>query len=136
MVAVFSMTNAAFLDRRFMDPITLATLTSAVTVLGTEILKGAASSVGKDLWGKIKAVFGWNVEPSMSDLPVEVATRLSADGALAKSILALLKSSSSIENTATALVGNINADQVIVSQTIHVEHDFNVSVGHTHQTPS
>ena len=42
-----------------MDPVILAVITSAVTLLASESLKGAASAAGRDAWGRIKALFGW-----------------------------------------------------------------------------
>jgi hypothetical protein len=40
------------------DPVTLATITSAVTVLGNEYLKGVGSEAGKTIWIAVKLLFG------------------------------------------------------------------------------
>ena len=48
-----------------MEPLTLATLTAAVTVLATEVGKGAAAEAGKSAWGKIKSLFKWSAEPAL-----------------------------------------------------------------------
>ena len=51
-----------------MEPLTLATLTSAVTVLALEVGKGPAAEAGKSAWGKIKSLFRWSAEPAEADL--------------------------------------------------------------------
>jgi hypothetical protein len=58
------------------DPISLATLTSAVTVLGAECIKGASRGAGQDLWGKVKSLFNWGADPDLADLAVKVASKL------------------------------------------------------------
>ena len=41
------------------DPITLATVTSALTLLGHKVAEKAATDAAQSLWVRIKKVFGW-----------------------------------------------------------------------------
>jgi len=100
-----------------MDPITLATVTAAATTLGTECLKGMASESGKDLWGRIKSLFGWKEDPALPEIADKIARRLEADATLSKELIALLQSRPS--ETASQLVGHIVAEKVIVIGTNH-----------------
>ena len=65
-----------------MDPVTLATITSAVTVLATECAKKAAAEAGKDLWAKIKSLLKWNDEPPIATVPERIARELQSDPSL------------------------------------------------------
>ena len=105
------------------DSITLATVTSAVVVLATECAKGV-SSASKDLWGKVKSLFGWHSEPKPTDLAQAVASKLEKDDALVVQILDLLKSDSASGTPAGTLVGNIDATKVVVATRIDVAGDF------------
>lgn len=51
-----------------MEPLTLATLTAAVTVLALEVGKGAAAEAGKSASGKIKSLIRWSPDPGVADL--------------------------------------------------------------------
>jgi len=105
-----------------MDPITLATITAAVTVLATEAAKGAASEAGKDLWGKLKTLFGWQTDPKPEELPQTLARRINDDAQLAKQVLDLLQQHPT--TTASAMVGHIQAAKVIVANEIRIEGDL------------
>lgn len=50
-----------------MEPLTLATLTGAVTVLASEVGKGIASEAGKSAWGRIKSLFNWSADRAEDD---------------------------------------------------------------------
>jgi len=110
-----------------LDPITLATATSALTVLACEVGKGVADSAGEDLWKKVKAILHWETEPKLPDLPVEIASQLSSDETAAQAVLSILKSAP-VPTTAAALVSRIDANKVmVVSGNITVSRDFNFS---------
>ena len=97
-----------------MDPITLATITSALTVMASEVAKGFASNVGEDLWKKVKSLLGWTSEPKPADLAPELAKLLQADEHLARRVIELLQSGEAHGSTAGALVGKIDAKNVTV----------------------
>ncbi len=99
-----------------MEPVTLAMLTSAVTVLALEVGKGAASELGKSAWGKIKSLFKWSAEPAEADLSADIAKALEANEALARQVVEILQAQST--GTASTLVGTINADKVVVADKI------------------
>ena len=109
-----------------MDPISLAAATSAVTVLGTDVIKGAASSAGKDLWEKVKNLLTINVDPAVADVPIVVASRLENDEDLLRQLVQLLKASNSSESFAGALVGRLDSDKAVVVQNMVVKGDFNM----------
>jgi hypothetical protein len=100
-----------------MDPITLATITSAVTVLATEAGKASASEAGKSAWAGIKRALGWTTqgqEPKPTDLPMAVATRLRDEPDLAKLVLQLLQATPAEVSASRALVERIDAKNVMV----------------------
>ena len=97
-----------------MEPITLATTTSALTLLATEVAKGLGDEAGKDLWEKVKRLLHWSGDPQTSELSVKLATELSADDELASQVIKLLQSSPNV-GTPAALVGRIDADKVFVT---------------------
>ena len=99
------------------DPITVATITSAVSVLGNECLKGIAGEAGKTLWGRIKSKLGWNSEPDPAAIPAETAKKLSASPELAKEILELLHTAKGV-GVVGQMVGSITAEKVVVAETI------------------
>ena len=99
-----------------MDPVTLATLTGAVTVLASEVGKGIASAAGKNAWGKIKSLFRWSAEPAEADLSAGIAKALQANEALARQVVEILQAQST--GTASKLVGTINAEKVVVAKKI------------------
>ena len=105
-----------------MDPITLATVTAALTMLATECAKGVASEAGKSAWTKIKSLFGWKAEPAPAQLPTDIAERLAKDDALLSQVAELLKKKST--GTASMMVGSIRAKKVVVAKKIKVGRDF------------
>jgi hypothetical protein len=108
------------------DPISLATVTAALTVLATDAIKGVASSAGKDIWGKVKTLFGWKAEPNLNDLAVAIASRLEKDETLLTQIVTLLKSVGPTESTAAAIVGRVDATKAVIVQRLDVAGDFNM----------
>ena len=92
-----------------MEPLILATLTSAVTVLASEVGQGIASAAGKSAWGRIKALFKWPAEPAEPDLSAEIAKSLAANEALARQVVEILQAQST--GTASKLVGRISVDK-------------------------
>ncbi|MCA8999026.1 MAG: hypothetical protein KDA80_18645, partial [Planctomycetaceae bacterium] len=105
-----------------MDPITLATVTSALTVLGTKCAEGAASQLGKDLWSRTKGLLGWTEEPDIQELPKAIATTLITDQERMNQIVALLHDAkmkdSSVQLVGT-LVGNLTAEKAVVAQNVN-----------------
>jgi|GEM_PF-1661961 len=104
-----------------MDPIILATATSALTLLGTETAKGIASQAGKDVWSKAKNLLGFTKEPAAPDLPKAIATRLNNDEALLAQIITLLADANAADSSvqiAESLVGSLTAEKVVVAQRI------------------
>ena len=104
------------------DPVALASITSAVTVLGHEYLKGIASEAGKSTWTGIKSLLVWISDPPPAEIPERVANAITAAPDTAHKLLELLKSNQT--GTATAMVGKIEASggKVIVANTIVTDH--------------
>jgi hypothetical protein len=100
------------------DPVALASLTSAITVVGSDYLKGIASEAGKATWNQIKALFGWTSDPTPDELSSRAATEIAKSPAIAEELVRILQQSGS---PARQLVNNIVADggKVVVAQTIH-----------------
>ena len=107
-----------------MEPITLATLTAAVTVLATECAKGFAGEAGKSLWSQVKSLLGWGqAEPPPAELADRVARQLQKDPAAAKQLVELLQQTPEAGDAST-LVGHIDAEKVVVAGKIEVQGDF------------
>lgn len=101
-----------------MEPVTLATVTAALTLLGTECAKGIASQVGKDIWTKAKNLFGWTEEPKPAELPQTIATRLQNDDVLSSQIIKLLQEAKNTDASMQmigSLVNNLTAGKVVVA---------------------
>ena len=103
------------------DTVTLAMITSAVSVLGNEFVKGVATEAGKSSWAAIKALFGWTSDPAPADIPHKVASALITSPEITEKLLGLLKDNPA--GTATAIVGKIEAPggKVVVAQNIVVD---------------
>jgi stage V sporulation protein SpoVS len=103
------------------DPITLATATSALTLLGTECAKGAASEAGKDMWSKAKSLLKWSKEPEPKELPKAIATALHDDEELLLQVVKLLVTAPGPDlskQVAGTLVGNLRSGKTVVAQKI------------------
>jgi hypothetical protein len=100
------------------DPAALATITTAVSVLGNEYFKGIAGEAGKATWTAVKSLFGWTSDPHPAEIPEKVTEALSVSPELAEKLLRVLKSDPS--GAATAIVGKIEArgGKVVVAHTI------------------
>lgn len=104
-----------------MDPITLATVTSILTVIGSECAKGAASKVGEDIWSRAKGLFGWSSEPTLDKLPVSIAKQMHNDDKLLDSVISLLQAhnvSQAPNDVVGPLVQNLRAVKSIVANKI------------------
>jgi hypothetical protein len=103
------------------DPISLATVTAALTLLGTECAKGIASQAGKEIWSKAKGLLGWTTEPDTQELPKAIATKLQVDQALLDKVITLLhdaeKTDASVQMIGS-LVGSLTAERAIIAQKI------------------
>jgi len=108
-----------------MDPVTLATITSGVSVLATECAKGLAGQGGKDTWARIKSVLGWKGDPAPENLAPAVAERLAYDEDTACTVIQLLQQANNV-GSAAAIVGNINAERVVVIKDQTISGDFNI----------
>ena len=103
------------------DPISLATVTAALTVLGTECAKGLASQAGKDLWSRAKQLFDWTKDPDTPELPKAIATKLHSDEALLDQIITLLQDTKRADPSIQmigSLVGSLTAKNVVVAQSV------------------
>lgn len=109
-----------------MEPITLATITAALTVLATDVISGAASAAGEDLWQKAKALLGWRAEPDLPNLAVAIAEELQRNEERAGQLVALLQEHPHVDQPGAALVSKIDAKKVIVTQRLEVQGDFNM----------
>lgn len=75
-----------------MDPVTLASVTAALTALASKVSEGVASKAGEDLWKEAKKLFHWETqEPKLSDLQAAIQSQLSINEDLAQEIISLLK---------------------------------------------
>ncbi len=104
-----------------MDPIALATATSALTVLASECAKGTASEVGKDIWSKAKTLLGWTNEPAPGELPKAIATELHGNDELLSAMVRLLAQAPAYDaatQIACSLVGSLRSEKVVVAQKI------------------
>jgi hypothetical protein len=105
------------------DPIQLATATSALTVLGHECLKGIASEATKEVWRKVKELFDWTSEPKQAELAQGIATKLNDDPALMSELIKLLQTHTGAGDTisfAGSLVANLKAKNAVVSTHVNV----------------
>jgi hypothetical protein len=101
------------------DPVVLSSLTAAVSVLGTDYLKGLGSEAGKATWTGIKALFGWNSDPAPAEIPEKVTNALTAAPELTEELLKLLKNSEVAP--VSALVGKmeVSGGKVVVAGSVH-----------------
>jgi hypothetical protein len=112
-----------------MDPVTLATITAGVSVLASECAKGVAGEAGKDLWTRIKKRLGFQQEPELPMLAPAVAQKLSEDESAAKDVIELLRNHASAAPTAAAMIGQINAERVVVLNNQTVQGNFTFGMG-------
>jgi hypothetical protein len=114
-----------------MDQVMLATLAAAVTVLATECGKGVATEAGKDIWTKIKSLFGWTAEPKPSELFQAIATRLSPDESLVKEVRKLLQETPNTGRaSASQLIGLLVSDHALVANIVNVQGGIKFSSTH------
>ena len=95
-----------------MEPVTLAVVTSACTVLAKEVAKGAASEAGKSLWNKISSrLFSNSKEnPGSEEIPAKIALKLKDDEELLDELIKLLKSNSEAGSSSSIVQ---NTDKII-----------------------
>jgi hypothetical protein len=101
------------------DPVVLSSLAAAVSVLGTDYLKGVGSEAGKATWTALKSLFGWASDPVPAEIPEKVTNALTASPQLTEKLLALLKNGEN--GAAMALVGKIEVTggKVVVAGSVH-----------------
>jgi hypothetical protein len=105
-----------------MDPISLATITSAAANLGLEAITETASEAGRELWETIKQRLGWREEPDSSELASRIARKLQNDEELSRELVKLLQGRSDASHS-TALVKHIDADKVTLADTVNIHTD-------------
>ena len=106
------------------DPITLASITSAVVNLRTDYLRGVTTEAGKSTWKGIKSLLGWTSDPASEEIPKMVANALVAYPDTVEKLQALLEAN---HVGSAPLVGRIEGggrDKIIVADNIVVEGDF------------
>ncbi|MBV9773517.1 MAG: hypothetical protein JO040_06180 [Gemmatimonadetes bacterium] len=112
-----------------MDPVTLATITSGVAVLASESAKGLAGEAGKDTWTRIKSLLRWGKDPAPAELAPAIAQQLAKDEQAARRIVELLQEHAGERTSiAGAIVGNVNAEKLIVITGQTVAGDFNITM--------
>ncbi|HET6231723.1 MAG TPA: hypothetical protein VFE05_16735 [Longimicrobiaceae bacterium] len=111
-----------------MDAIALATVTAGATALASECGKGLAGEAGKDLWARVKSVLKLSDEPAPERLAPAIAERLLANEQAAREVLALLKESGAGSGGAGMIVGNVDAERLIVIHTQHIAGDFTLNM--------
>lgn len=97
-----------------MDPVTLATVTTALSFVGHEVAKGTASEASKTLWKKITGLFGWKDEPAEAAIPQTVAQGIVDQPHLLDSLLKLLEHQA--DGGASAIVQNLRAKNAFVAK--------------------
>jgi hypothetical protein len=97
------------------DAVNLATITSAITLLGTKVAEEAVSDVSKTVWARVKGLFGWTAEPPHAELALRTAQHLQEHPEQMPQVLQLLRED---PGAAGMLVGHITAEKVIVAQRI------------------
>jgi hypothetical protein len=104
------------------DPVALASITSAVSLVGNDYLKGLATEAGKATWAGIKALFGWTSDPPPAEIPNKVASALTESPDLTEKLLYILKNSET--GPVKALVGKIDSHdgKIVVANTIITDH--------------
>ena len=102
-----------------MDPITLATVTSAVVNLALEAAKDLAPTAFKDTWEQVKQWLGFSTEPAHEELAPKVAACLKDSESLTIKILEAVRKLPA--NSSTRLLGSVQVTngQVQVNVTIH-----------------
>lgn len=75
------------------DPVVLASITSAITLLREDYVKGLASEAGKATWTGIKSLLQWHSDPAPEEIPVKVAADLASVPENVEKLLELLKRS-------------------------------------------
>lgn len=101
------------------DPVVVSSLTAAVSVLGTDYLKGVGNEAGKATWTGIKTLFGWASDPAPDEIPEKVTNALTVLPELTEKLLALLKNSE--PGVARALVGKleVSGGKVVVAGSVY-----------------
>jgi hypothetical protein len=100
------------------DPAVLSSIATAVTLLGTEVVKGTASEAGKATWAGIKLLFGWSFDPEPKEIPAKLADAVVVSPEHLEKLRQLLKATQ--DGTTATLVGKIDArdSKVIVAGSI------------------
>jgi hypothetical protein len=100
------------------DPWVFSSITTAVSLLGTEVMKGAASEAGKTTWAGVKSLFGWSFDPAPKEIPAKVADAIAISPEVLEKLIQLLRASK--DGTTATLVGNIDArdSKVVIAHSV------------------
>jgi hypothetical protein len=102
-----------------MDPITLATVTSAVVTLALDAAKEVAPIVLKDTWAQVKQWLGFRTEPTSDALAPSIANTLKDDEELAIKIIEAIRKLPSGPSTRLVDRVHVETGQAQVNVTIH-----------------
>jgi hypothetical protein len=98
-----------------MEPVALASVTSAITVLGTKVAEGVAGEAAKTIWERTLKLFGWSAAPPVAELAQATAEHLQSHPEHAAQVINMLKQDA---GSVGMLVGRIDAEKVVVAQNI------------------
>jgi hypothetical protein len=97
-----------------MDPVTLETVTTALSFVGHEVAKGSASEAGKALWKKVRDLLGWKSDPPEAAIPQAVAQGIVDQPDLLEKLLSLVEKQA--DSGALAIVQNLRAKNAFVAR--------------------
>ena len=105
-----------------LDPVALASITSAISIVGNDYLKGVATEAGKASWEGIKALLGWASDPALAEIPEKVSNAVATSPEITEKLLHLLKRDSS--GAASRLISRleVSGGKVVVANTIVTGH--------------
>lgn len=105
-----------------MDPIALATVTSSVVKLATDVARGAANEAGGEAWFKIRNLLGWKDEaPEADELAQAVAEELAQHEEVASRVVELLQENASQIGASGSMVRRIDAENVVIVERQDIE---------------
>ena len=109
-----------------MDPVLLATVTSSLSFLATEVTKGIATESGKGLWNKVcKQLFPrQDIQPNSANITVHIAQ------ALVKSPELLTEIANDLKNNNAGHSSSIiqYADKIININTPNISGDLKIEM--------
>ena len=102
------------------EPAAVAAVVSAVSLLGSEYLKGAAGEAGKATWSAVKSLLGWGSDPPAAEIAPKVAQALAESPEIGVQLLRLLKTDGRTASLVHDVV--INGGKVVFAERVdHLE---------------